>query len=248
MEFSNELKDFYILSDSYVKRIMDEPTGKAEWYKRVSVPKGMFGKIFYLVYQGKLREFKVVKTMHFPSNIKWTRPMDGEKMDGITLINIAGIGEKWVVMCVGCSFYFPIYSSVESFKANKPIKTDFFVPYLDKVFNGLFDFVNDRPVRWHWDGVKPTYRYIASNELPLYFFYTGNNNYVVPKESLVFQTYNGYTSSKECEKDNEIQIARFSDDDTSKTNEEMVVGEIFGTKVSLTKDQLAKVKEFINKL
>lgn len=184
-------------------------------------PRNIFNKTMYLVYEGALRQFKIRKEFIFPFN--YTRTIgsgfDRKYIRNVYLIDIAGIGELYVLANIyHYAFNFPIYESVEDFKANKyydkceQMKLD----EIKKLYANHCSFVNDVAYQFEWDGVSSvSCKWV--DDVSLFFTFDGKE-YVLPKE-LADTTFDLYPSKEECENDNTINIVGFDDSEEEKEYE-----------------------------
>ena len=206
-----------------------------------------FNKVKYLVYKGKLRQFKIKRGIKYPffSNVCVGRI----SVNNLLIVDIAGLGEVGVLAnTYGYTFNFYVYDSVEDFKKKNAAtlgETYLKEETLKRIYanDGSFD---DCGVfcRYYWDGVmaKP---YTPKHDVSLFFTYDKNGF-----DTNMPTFYEGYPTKEECEKDNTIQVEYLNDEaDNEKDSLNVVIHvsvEINGVKsVVADDDTLAKVKNIL---
>jgi len=178
-----------------------------------------FGKIFYLVYKGQLRQFRIKKGIKFPFN--WITTIDGERINNILIINVAGVGELAIkAQMWGYSPNFNIYESVDDFKLGKPYelnRTYLKVDDFNNIYRGVCTFEHNCMLRYTWNGTSVD-DYGLCEEVSLFFTYDKNRFYTSMKDV----KYKGYATKEECENDNAIQVAVFADEEEPKQKREVL--------------------------
>lgn len=250
----NRLMDRFIISKSTIQEFLDNPINLdrhasmkvSSWIKTMGI--SLYGKTFYLVYGSHLRQFKIIKSILFPTSVKW-RVYD-ERISCVTLIDIAGIGEVWVTSNMwGHSFEFKFYASIEDFKNEKYMEWGYSSFKFKDVYKGIAShdgFSTELPpVRWYWNGTNATPRVVT--DFPVFVVVNENGISFTPEVlEYINENYSGYATKEECEKDNEIKVVCFAEKDEKPKTEDKVVGNFFGVDFTLTKEQLNKVQEYIN--
>ena len=211
-----------IISMEAIKAILEQPItsiserslggGIIEVKDRDITSRNMFGKTFYLVYQGQLRQFRIKKGIKFPFN--WKTSFSTRTISNIWIIDVAGIGELAVdARMWGYAPEFEIYESIEGFKADKPFQVKRM--WLGEGNGGLEEIYknigidNDVLCRWYWDGTRAE-RKNLNKDICLFFTYDENGF----DNHMEGRIYDGYATKEECEKDNAIKVAVFADDET----------------------------------
>ena len=212
-----------------------------------------FNRVFYVVYEGKLREMVFVKQFVFPFNRAYN--MNGTKVSTFFLINISGVGYKYVFPY---QYYFPfnIYESVRDFKEGNVyyLRTELLsIPQYKKIYNGICDInLGMKPLCYKWNGTSAE---TVKVELPLYFT-IDSNGYNVPLEEKDYPNKiddSLYASKSLCEEENQIELYTF--DDEQKENLKVKKEEpkrydinIFGVPMTATKEELSDIRKQINQI
>ena len=225
-DFTSSITSFKVASD---KRALDP---------------SLFGKVFYMVYEGTLRQFKILKGYLFFGNEGCAPSVRRSISDNMYLIEVAKVGRMFVYGGYDASLPFTFYESVEDYKNGNPVEQN--NPYLgvDKVreivqnvFSCEVDEKWEFPRRWKWDGaVAQCYKV----SLPLYLEYDGEGEFYAP---IWFNSYDGYASKEECEEDNEIKVVTFDDEETFEEKKEKVV--VLGIHLELTESDIKKLKNVV---
>jgi len=204
----------------------------------------LFGKVFYMVYEGTLRQFKILKGYLFFGNEGCAPNAYTSACDDMYLIEIAKVGRMFVYGKYGTSLPFTFYKSVEDYKNGNPVEQNY--PYIgvfglkeivQNVFSCEVDKRYDFPKRWKWDGATAQCYRVS---LPLYLEYDGEGEFHAP---IWFNSYDGYTSKEECEEDNEIKVVTFDDEETFEEKKEKVV--VLGIQLELTDSDIKKLKDVV---
>ena len=204
-----------------------------------------FNKVFYLVFEGQLRQFKIKKGIKFPFN--WATRFNGEKFSNIWIIDVAGIGTlainaKWW----GYRPTFKIYKSIEDFKQGKEynvIRSCLAEEMCSIYANVGMD--NNTLSRWYWNGTSAVRGNLTHN-VSLFFTYDekGFDN------NMFAEDYGGYATKEECEEDNAIQVACFADDEEAQESVKIEVvsisieGKVYN---DVPKDMANKISQMLNK-
>ena len=214
-----------------------------------------FNKVMYLVYEGKLRQFKIKKGIKFPFN--WYRKFtNGEgvsrQITNILIIEVAGIGELAVdARMWGYTFNFYIYDSIEDFKADNysVLSREHLCDRMQDIYDNVCTIggVGDKYLhRYTWNGTTAVV-YSLKENISLFFTYDANEF-----DNQMHGWYEGYATKEECENDNAIQVAVFASEDEEKKNEvQNVVVKcsiaINGIAYDVTDEEtLEKIKKLLN--
>ena len=204
----------------------------------------LFDKVFYMVYEGTLRQFKILKGYLFFGNEGCAPNAYTNISDDMYLIEIAKVGRMFVYGRYGASLPFTFYKSVEDYKNGNPVEQN--NPYigldrLKEIVQNVFSCEVEKnwefPRRWKWDGATAQCYRVS---LPLYLEYDGEGEFYAP---IWFNSYEGYTSKEECEEDNEIKVVTFDDDETFEEKKEKVV--VLGIQLELTESDIKKLKNVV---
>lgn len=215
-----------------------------------------YNKPLYLVYDGKLRQFRLKKTYIFPFN--YTYKCDVRRaVRKVEVIDIAGVGEVAVIAQMwDYAFEFEMFESVEDFKAKNPYQMKHFTISRDILRNLYFDIctITDEYTpnlyRYFWNGTSAEIVKFDTN-LCLFFSYDRENGYSLDKEFERFwKNYKPTYAQKEiCEKDNPIEVVYFADKETeNKEEEEVVEFDVLGVKYTTTKEDIEKLRDFLDKM
>lgn len=214
-----------------------------------------YNKPLYLVYDGKLRQFRLKKTYIFPFN--YTYKCDVRRaVKKVEVIDIAGVGEVAVIAQMwGYAFEFEMFESVEDFKVKKPYKMKYFTISRDTLRNLYYDICTitgdyiPNLYRYFWNGTSAEIVKFDTN-LCLFFSYDRENGYSLDKEFERFwKNYKPTYAQKEiCEKDNSIEVVCFTDKETGNKKEEVVEFDVLGVKYTTTKEGIEKLRDFLDKM
>jgi hypothetical protein len=267
-----QLNENQIVSMDWVKFMMDDPiaypndTLELESMQRHIAPTE-YGKVFYMVYNGMLRQFKIKYSLLFPFNFSFKEPnapmLSRAQLRGVSIIEVAGIGEMAVMsQTYGCIFNFETYKSVEDFKNGKPYElanSSYSIEEMKEVFSNYLSFKGSKAIRYKWNGTSAEIVYIT--DFPLFLVYDPltfglesmpqiPNKAKVDKLLQTKHAYkNSYAAKEECERDNQILVACFDDEpkDTEKGTQERIEIFMLGMRYTTTKDKLDKVMNILTK-
>ena len=208
-----------------------------------------FNKVYYFVYNGTLRECKILENVVFPmSNI--VPKNNNRSIYSAYLFKVAGLGEVWVNEDSSTgSVPFALYESVDDFKKENHISINTIPVELANVFRGICTLEYGgcggvkRLVRWYWNGTSAESKSMKEN-IPYFFFNDASGISLHPDVWLEEVNFSGYPSKELCEKDNEITIVRFEDENEPKENKKKVIT----FTATLTIEQVEKVEKFITKI
>lgn len=218
-----------------------------------------YNKPLYLVYNGKLRQFRLKKTYIFPFNYTYKCDAHGcvRCVKKVEVIDIAGVGEVAVIAQMwGYAFEFEMFESVKDFKTKNPYVMKHFTINRDILRNLYSDIctITDEYTanlyRYFWNGTSAEIVKFDTN-LCLFFCYDRENGYSLDKEFERFwKNYKPTYAQKEiCEKENSIEVVCFSDEETdSKKEEEVVEFYVLGVKYTTTKEGIEKLRDFLDKM
>ena len=217
------------------------------------LPSRMFDKTMYVVYNGKLCQFRIKKEFIYPFTTTRTYRNGLVHLANVYLIEVAGHGEMYVLANMyHYDFDMDIFESVEDFKAGKKINlphSTIEVEDMNRIYNGLCTFddsYHPNALRYTWNGTSAE-SYKFSNNVSLYIMYDGKN-FTLPSE-MYEQDYYGYATKEDCEKDNAIQVACFADDDSDDGDEDVdkVIKFTFNyVEYEVTREQLETLKKIID--
>lgn len=213
-----------------------------------------YNKPLYLVYNGKLRQFRLKKTYIFPFNYKYQ--CNGHYIRKVEVIDIAGVGEVAVIAQMwGYAFEFEMFESIKDFKAKNPYVMKHFAISRDILRNLYYDIctITNTYVanlcRYFWNGTSAEMVKFDTN-ICLFFCYDCENGYSLDKEFERFwKNYKPTYAQKEiCEKDNPIEVVCFTDKETGNKKEEVVEFDVLGVKYTTTKEGIEKLRDFLDKM
>ena len=214
----------------------------------------VYNKVYYLVYQGMLRQFKIIKSVRFPLTRGWR--FNNEHIHTLVLINIASVGETWVIANMWqYGLPFKVYKSVTNYEKGENLRwgVSSDAKHINEIYKSVCTFEKNgdiggtsSPMRWYWSGTcaKPS----ELTNVPFYFIVDAKGLHFPNTALDAISDYDGYATKEECTDDNKVKVACFDDDESNLHEDKKVVGEFFGMKISLTKEQLMSVKEYINTL
>lgn len=205
-----------------------------------------YGRKYFLVYNGKLRQFKLIRTFLCPWN--YNIKNNGKRIEAIHQLEICGIGNVFIAHRSGSGSDFPckVYYSVETYKKGDEVYLGYEADNLAKLnpfgisleydhsyFHGENDYVAKM---WRWNGTAAVSENI--HNVPMFYSFDGKDYDVTSKCEL---PSGYYTTKEECEKDNAIEVEYFAEEEPKTTTET-----ILGVKCELTDDEKKKIKELIS--
>ena len=248
-----ELDPRDIIDESVIYRSLEERDIRAEKYVFHLHPSS-YGRMYFLVYMGKLRQFKMIRTYLCPWNYTFT--YNGKRVKAIHELEICGIGKVFVAHNdgSGTNFVCKIYHSVEDYKNEKDgylgynaddlVELQPFTSSLvyERSYVSNYDYVIKV---WRWNGVRAVEEY--ATKVPSFYSFDGKNleipnadNYALP---------NGYYKTKEeCEKDNTFEVECFGEKDKTEEKEIEVEVTIASTTLKVKESQLDDVLNYIKGL
>lgn len=267
-----QLTESEIISMDWVKFFMDDPIAYPNdtlelepFCKHIAATE--YGKVFYMVYNGMLRQFKIKYSLLFPFNFSLREPnapiLSRTLLRGASIIEVAGIGEMAVMSQTdGCLFNFEIYASVEAFKNGYHYElpyTSYSSEEMKEVFSNYLSFKGSKAIRYKWNGTSSEIVHIT--DFPLFLVYDPltfglKSLPQIPNKAKVdkllqtkFAYKNSYATMEECERDNQILIACFDDEpkDTEKETQERIEIFMMGMRYTTTRDKLDKVMDILTK-
>ena len=249
----NELKDSERLVDFFgelVTNRTDVGGGLSLNLHFVNIPTEDFNKKFFLVYNGKLRQFKFIKQAHFPFghayNTRTINDVDTMVGDAI-LINVASIGETWVdCLCYG-KVPFDVFESVEDYKNGVKYEINYFNFTLDEMraaYSNVWDFANTgyaypQVSVYNWDGTKVV-RVFPKNNVSIGLIWDGNQI----EHGMDDTMYPFYVTEEECREDNDIEVV-YLDGEKEEPKEKRKKGFFIGLAYDLNDDEVKCVKQLI---
>lgn len=249
----NELKDSERLVDFFgelVTNRTDVGDGLSLNLHFVNIPTEDFNKKFFLVYNGKLRQFKFIKQAHFPFGYAYnTRTINDRdtRVNDAILINVAGIGETWVdCLCYG-KVPFDVFESVENYKNGVKYEINYFNFTLDEMkaaYANIWDFANvgyayPKVAVYNWDGTKVV-RVFPKNNVSIGLTWDGDQIETGMDDTM----YPFYVTEEECREDNDIEV-EYLDGEKEEPKEKRRKGLFVGLAYDLTDDEVKTIKELI---
>lgn len=243
-----ELKDKHILENVCGN---DFISGSKIYFNRNSryyLKEKEFGKTFYLVYHGVLRQFRFKKTIVYPFTYG-IRKRDSLGIYGnVTILDVAGIGE----LNVGCSMYggeldFPIYESIEDYKNGKVYKPEYYrtdKEVCEKWYGVSLicdDYIMNSDYtlyRWHWNGTCAELERVY-DLIPICFIRDADGVHFPDGWSK--NNLSGWTTKEECEKDNEISVCCFAGNEPEPEEKEKTIR----LSVEIKESDIPRLKEFV---
>ena len=249
----NELKDSERLVDYFgelVTNRTDVGDGLTLNLHFVNIPTEDFNKKFFLVYNGKLRQFKFIKQAHFPFGYAYnTRTINDRdtRVNDAILINVAGIGETWVdCLCYG-KVPFDVFESVENYKNGVKYEIAYFNFTLDEMkaaYANIWDFANvgyayPKVAVYNWDGTKVV-RVFPKINVSIGLTWDGDQIETGMDDTM----YPFYVTEEECREDNDIEV-EYLDGEKEEPKEKRRKGLFVGLAYDLTDDEVKTIKELI---
>lgn len=243
-----------IVSEDLVNRVLCENAElRAEEYAFHLYPTS-YGNTYFLVYQGKLRQFKMLRTFLNPWNYAFT--VNGMRIQAIHEIEICGMGKVYVAHYDGSGTHFPckVYYSVEGYKKGDEAYLGYKADKLSELQPFTFDLVYQRSFvennhyvakMWKWDGTKAVA--VNVHRVPMFYSFDGKNLEIPNADS--FSLPQGYYKTKaECEEDNAIEVEYFATDDEPVKKEELKSVCVMGKTYNLSSEQVKKLNDFVESL
>ena len=211
--------------------------------------KNMFGKTFYIVYNGMLRQMRIIKGYFFFGYYDYRTSSRYTKLDNVYEIEVAGIGRLFV-KCNLDNGLLPctLYATIENYKDRIPVEQQEQVLPTKEVQSLVMkkfrcalrlDGVYTYTIRYKWDGVQ-VLSYLI--DTPIHLEYDADGFHAPDWND----TDNGYDHKKDCESANEVQVCTF--DGEEPMGEERKKVNILGLDVALTDSDIRKVKNFLDTL
>ena len=213
-----------------------------------------YGRMFFLVYMGKLRQFKMIRTYVCPWNYTFTH--NGKRVMAIHELEICGIGKVFVAHNdgSGTNFVCKIYDSVEDYKNEEEGYLGYnadnleeLQPFTSSVVHEYSHFsYHDYVMKvWRWNGTRAVAEY--ATKVPSFYSFDGKNleipnaeNYALPK---------GYYKTKEeCEKDNTFEVECFGEKENTEKKDVEVEVTIASVTMKVKESQLDDVIKYIKGL
>lgn len=258
-----ELSDFSVLDNSDFDNLITRRTnihsglGLCTTGTFKAIQPEYFKKKLFLVYKGKLRQFKFIKQAHFPFTFKYecyTIPIEGKqykkRMCGAILVNIAGIGKTWVFNDTLHENIIPfdVFESVEDYD-NGIIHNVPFCTYkyreITEIYKHLWDFRQTfgygYATIYKWDGTKVV-REQPKKNISLGFTWDGNQIETGMDGDATMRPY--YTNEEICAKDNKTDV-EYLDGEDEEPQEKRIKGMFIGLAYDLTDDEVKTIKELI---
>lgn len=210
-----------------------------------------YGKKYFLVFNGKLRQFKVIRTYICPWN--WCFKNNGKNVKAIHELEICGMGKVFVAHNSGAGYNFvcKVYKTPEDYKNGEEAYLGYGTYDLEKIQPFGFSLVSEHSYFsdkshvariWRWDGTRAVSK--NASDAPMFYSFDGKN-IEIPNADEYELPIGYYRTKEECEKDNAIEVEYFADEEEPaepKTTTEV----FFGKKYTMTEDEIAKVKELIS--
>lgn len=258
-----ELSDFSVLDNSDFDNLITRRTNihsglglsAMETFKAI-LPE-YFKKKLFLVYKGKLRQFKFIKQAHFPFTFRYncyTIPIKGEqykkRMRGAILVDIAGIGKTWVFNDPIHENIIPfdVFESVEDYDNGITHNVLFYVykyREITEIYKHLWDFRKTLgcgyATIYRWDGTKVV-REQPKENISLGFTWDGNKIETGMDGDATMRPY--YVNEEICAKDNKTEV-EYLDDEDEEPQEKRISGMFIGLAYDLTEDEVNSIKELI---
>ena len=210
-----------------------------------------YGRMYFLVYMGKLRQFKMIRTYLCPWN--YTFSHNGKRVKAIHELEICGIGKVFVAHDNGdgLNFVCKVYRSVDDYKNENDCYLGYNADNLEELqpftsslvaersFVSNYDYVMKV---WRWNGVRAVAEY--ATKVPSFYSFDGKNLEIPNAEDYALPS-GFYKTKEECEKDNTFEVECFAE--VVKPKEQNTTTEMFfGAKYTLTEDEVKKVKDLIS--
>lgn len=208
-----------------------------------------YGRTYFLVYNGKLRQFKMIRTYLCPWN--WHLTHNHKNVRAIHELEICGLGRLFVAHNdgSGTNFVCKVYKSPEDYKEGKEAYLGYNADNLLETQPFGFSLVYNRNFFsehhyvakvWRWNGTRA----VEENVRNVYMFYWFDEDGLGTQDTNTLPK-GYYRTKEECEKDNSIEVEYFAElvkPEEPKTTTEL----FFGTKYTLTEDEVKKVKDLIS--
>lgn len=249
-----ELDSRSIVDESKVTRVLNETELRAKEYIFHLHPSS-YGRTYFLVYQGKLRQFKMLRTFLNPWNYIFS--VNNMRVIAIHEIEICGMGKVYVAHNNGDGTNFPckVYHSPDEYKSDGEAYLGYNADKLSELQPFPFDLVYEPSFvhnyhyvakMWKWDGTKAVA--VNVNRVPMFYSYDENGLSIPNADD--FALPQGYYKTKaECEEDNAIEVEYFATDEEQQGKKEKKTEVCFmGSVYNLTSENAQKVKDYIESL
>lgn len=218
---------------------------------RFSIIKGKeFGKPYFCVYNGVLRQFKVKRQFILPfiKTYKY-RDFSGceQTCHSAILLSVAGVGDMWVSGRSMCYLYgrvpFSVFLSVEDYKERKPYELEYAelgAKDITEIYSKVWSFTKTYGTYWsrlyEWDGTKAV-SVKERNGVVLGFTWDGTRADIGMSPTAA--PY--YLTIEDCERDNSIKVEYFADEEPAEEREKDVYEVIFGVGLKFSEGDVEKI-------
>ena len=218
---------------------------------RFSIIKGKeFGKPYFCVYDGVLRQFKVKRqfVLPFTKTYKY-RDLSGNEHScrSAILLSVAGVGDMWVNGASMCYVYgripFSVFLTVEDYKERKPYVLEYaelgakdITETYSKVWSFTKTYATYRSRLYEWDGTKAV-PVKGRNRVVLGFTWDGTRADIGMSPTAA--PY--YLTIEDCERDNSIKVEYFADEEPAEESERDVYEVIFGVSLKFSEGDVEKI-------
>jgi hypothetical protein len=248
-----ELDPRDIIDGSVIYRSLEKSDIRTKRYAFHLYPSA-YGRMYFLVYMGKLRQFKVIRTYVCPWNYTFTH--NGKRVVAIHELEICGVGKVFVAHNdgSGTNFVCKIYDSVEDYKNEEESYLGYnadnleeLQPFTSSLVHEHSYFSNyDYVVKvWRWNGMRAVAE--CATKVPSFYSFDGKNleipnaeNYALPKGR--------YKTKEECEKDNTFEVECFGEKENTEKKDVEVEVTIASVTMKVKESQLDDVIKYIKGL
>ena len=247
-----ELNPRDLINGNFAFRLLDKTDMRAEKHTFHLHPTS-YGKNYFLVYGGKLRQFRVVRTYLNPWNYSFTN--NEKRVRAIHELEISGIGKVFVAHNSGSGTNFPckVYNSVEDYKNEKEAYLGYNADTLSEIQPFTFSLVFEHsyfsdnqfvPKMWKWDGTRA----VAENATKAPMFYSFDGENIEIPNANDYTLPNGYYKTKEeCENDNTFEVEYFDEEEETPKEVEVEIT-IASVTLKVGKDKLDDIVNYIRGL
>jgi hypothetical protein len=215
-----------------------------------------FGKPYFCVYNGVLRQFKVKRQFVLPfTRIYKYRDLSGDEHSchSAILLSVAGVGDMWVNGASMCYVYgripFSVFLTVEDYKERKPYVLEYaelgakdITETYSKVWSFTKTYATYRTRLYEWDGTKAV---SVKGRKGVVLGFTWDGTRIDIGMSPTAAPY--YLTTEDCERDNTVKVEYFADEKPADEGDDDVYELIFGVTFKFSEKDVEKILSAVRK-
>lgn len=251
-KYADNIQQTKVIKDESLRLYKQEYYRDDDYMHIKPLEKREYGRKFFLVCDGKLRQFVFLKSLFFPFVTQhglrnFTELFERQRID---VLRVAGIGDVWAVSTRHDSCSFTIFKSIDDYKKGMEYIPKVCTDVMDEVVECLrktfeVEYSSGDIYYYKWNGAQVVRCSIEN--APHYVEY-GKNGVSLDEEFLSEWADRAdiYKSAKECRNSNEIQIELLDDDDYAEQEKTFKV-KVLGVDCDATEKELRNAIKVISK-